>query len=147
MRLKNVKRPKPAQLNMTSMIDVIFLLLIFFVCTANLNAVEEILPTQFSFSGANVSLIEPDPNFIDLKYARIRISYEKRVPHWQVEGQSCRTVQDVQDLLARIARTKPDLPVIIACDPVVPWGNVIDTYDICRSVGLQKIQYEVTTTQ
>ena len=147
MKLKNIKRPKPAQLNMTSMIDVIFLLLIFFVCTANLNAVEEILPTQFSLSGVTISDLEPEPGFLNLQYARIRISYQNRIPYWQIEGQSCQTVHDVQAVLARIARSKSDLPVIIASESNVPWGNVIDTYDICRSVGLEKIQYEVTATE
>ena len=147
MRLKNVKRPKPIPLNMTSMIDVIFLLLIFFVCTANLNAIEEILPTDFSRSGTNVSLIEPDPDFIDLKYARIRITYPNKTPHWQVEGHGCRSLQETRDVLSRIARSKPDLPVIIASEAAVPWENVIDTYDACRSAGLVRIQYEVTVTK
>ena len=37
---------------MTPMIDVIFLLLIFFVCTARFRASEEVLPTSLSLPGA-----------------------------------------------------------------------------------------------
>ena len=40
------------EVKMTPMIDVIFLLLIFFVCTASFRAVEEVLPTNLSLPGA-----------------------------------------------------------------------------------------------
>jgi biopolymer transport protein ExbD len=125
------------------MIDVIFLLLIFFVCTANLNAIEELLPTRFSFSGITQSEIPPELEFLDLKFARIGIVYQNRKPHWQVEGQNCNSTDALRNLLLRIAQAKNDLPIIIASDANVPWEHVIDAYDACRAAGLQKIQYEI----
>ena len=43
---------------MTPMIDVIFLLLIFFVCTASFRAAEEVLPAQMPSSGTIAADVE-----------------------------------------------------------------------------------------
>ena len=45
---------------MTPMIDVIFLLLIFFVCTASFQAPEQILPTNLRLPGSLDNLPPPD---------------------------------------------------------------------------------------
>jgi len=145
MRLKNLRRSKPVQLSMTSMIDVIFLLLIFFVVTANFNVLEELLPTNFSFSGSTVTGIAlPEQQILSQGFARIRITYENQTPHWQVEGQNCRSIREVRTLLGRISRTKNDLPIIIASDANVPFEHVIDVYDASRAAGLRNIQFEVS---
>lgn len=127
------------------MIDVIFLLLIFFVVTANFNVLEELLPTNFSFSGSTVTGIAlPEQQILSQGFARIRITYENQTPHWQVEGQNCRSIREVRTLLGRISRTKNDLPIIIASDANVPFEHVIDVYDASRAAGLRNIQFEVS---
>lgn len=132
-------RPKPAGLNMTSMIDVIFLLLVFFVCTANFKPPEEVLPMESTLPGnavAEVSL--PDP--IDLDQVFIQISFNQ-IPSWQVEGNQCTTLDDVQRILRTVWEIKPDIPVVIAAAENVPMEDVIDIYDVSRRVGLSQIQF------
>lgn len=124
---------------MTPMIDVIFLLLIFFVCTANFQPLEGTLPTNMALSGSSaVEIVLPDPRQVDV--ARIRLTFEGSA-HWQVEGNSCTSLREVRDLLVRLREIKADLPVIIDCAGNVPMEHLIDLYDICRAAGLSRIQF------
>ena len=124
---------------MTPMIDVIFLLLIFFVCTANFMPLEKLLPMNTTLPG-NVSadIVLPDP--VDLDVAVVQIFFDRQ-PHWQIEGNRLTTLREVQDILRLIRDIKPDIPVIIESADNVPMENVIDIYDICLRLGLTDIQF------
>ena len=126
---------------MTPMIDVIFLLLIFFVCTTNFNPLEEILPMDATLPGNVIAdIVLPDP--IDLDTVLIQISFD-RTPHWQIAGNQFSSLHEVQDFLRRIRSVKEDIPVIIDSTENVPMENVIDVYDVSRRVGLSNIQFPV----
>jgi len=132
-------RAKPAELQMTPMIDVIFLLLVFFVCTANFMPAEKILPMDTTLPGSTVAeMVLPD--WTNLDVVEIQIFFDRK-PHWQIEGNRCFTLSSVQHLLQSIQSVKPDIPVIIAPAGTVPMENVIDVYDLCRRVGLSRIQF------
>ena len=52
MKLKKLREGNPPiELNLTSMIDVFFLLLIFFVCTSSFDEPEKNLPTKLATQG------------------------------------------------------------------------------------------------
>ena len=121
------------------MIDVIFLLLIFFVCTASFQQGEELLPTNMSLPGSStIEVAIPDPQRLDT--VRIRLTYDER-PHWQVEGRRCDTAPDVRNLLRHLAAANRSLPVIIDADGNVPMECVIDLYDWSRLAGFDQIQF------
>ncbi len=143
MRLKYVKRPPVIQLSMTSMIDVIFLLLIFFVCTANLDQIEALLATELSSSGVTGGVSVTDPAELNLDSARVTIRYENGRPAWQVESHACENLGDLQSVLVQIARAKDDFPVVISCDENVPVEYWLDVIDACRQVGLANISFEL----
>ena len=133
------QRTKPVELKMTPMIDVIFLLLVFFVCTANLDPTEEILPMDTTLPGnVEVDVVHLDP--VDLDAVLIQITFDQE-PHWQIEGNQCSTLREVQGILRLVRDVKADIPVIIESADNVPMANVIDVYDICRRVGLSQIQF------
>jgi biopolymer transport protein ExbD len=130
---------KIEEFRMTPMIDVIFLLLIFFVCTANFQLPEEILPMDTTLSGnVTADIVLPDP--VNLDTVLIQIFFDTQ-PHWQIEGHHCLTLHEVQNVLRSIQNVKADIPVIIESADNVPMENVIDIYDLCRQVGLSRIQF------
>ena len=131
------------QLSMTSMIDVIFLLLVFFVCTANFERLEALLTTELASSGVTGSVTVTPPEILDLDHARITILYENGQPAWQVEGHDCRSLRDLQSVLAQIARAKDDFPIVIFCDDNTPVEFWLDVIDACRQVGLTNISFEL----
>ena len=48
---------------------------------------------------------------------------------------------EVRDVLATVAAVRSDLPVVLDIAAQVPLGDVIDVYDQCRVVGLEKVQF------
>ena len=139
MRYKQLRR-KPIELRMmTPMIDVIFLLLIFFVCTSDFTPPEKVLQMETMLPGSLVAekvLLDP----VNLDSVLIQIFFEHEL-HWQIEGNRCTSLRDAQNILRLIRDVKPDIPVIIESADNVPIENVLDIYDVCRSVGLSNIQF------
>ena len=124
---------------MTPMIDVIFLLLIFFVCTASFQRSEELLPTNMSLPGSS-DIEVAFPDLRQLEVVRLRLTYDKR-PYWQVEGNHCEAAAEVRVLLGHLATEDRALPVIIDADANVPMDHVIDLYDWSRLAGFDQIQF------
>ena len=129
------------EVRMTPMIDVIFLLLIFFVCTASFRAVEQVLPTNLLLPGAIGSEAPIDPEVADLDEIVVKILWADGRPRWRINEKDHDRLDDVGAVLASVARVKNDLPVILDVDGAVPLENVIDAYDLCRRIGLMKIQF------
>ncbi len=126
---------------MTPMIDVIFQLLVFFVCTASFQAAEEVLPTSLSLPGGVESQIEIDPEWKDLDEIVVKILWLEGGIGWEINQRRYARLDDVQAVLAGVAQVKIDLPVILDVDDDVPLENVIDVYDVCRQLRLQRIQF------
>jgi biopolymer transport protein ExbD len=123
------------------MIDVIFLLLIFFVCTANFQAPERTLPTHLLLRGSIQSEVEIDPEIVDLGEIVVKLIWHQGRTHWQINDVDYTQLAEVQAVLAKIKQLKADLPVILDVDASVPMEDVIDVYDLCRQIGLERVQF------
>jgi len=129
------------EVKMTPMIDVIFLLLIFFVCTASFRN-EEVLPLPFPpLPGTIETAVEIDPLEEDLDEIVVKILWRDGAVFWEINGQEYYDLDRVEGVLTTVRRLKSDLPVILDVEPAVPMENVIDVYDLCRQVGLEKVQF------
>jgi biopolymer transport protein ExbD len=137
-------RPRTGlEIPMTPLIDVVFLLLVFFLLTARFHAAERLLPSRVSApqaSGAGRPQETPPPEE-DFDEVVVRILWTGGRPAWQVNGQSLAGLGEVRDILAAVARVKSDAPVILHPDSAVPLGHVIDVYDVTRLVGFPKVQF------
>lgn len=127
-------------LSMTAMIDVVFLLLIFFVCTASFQAVEMVLPSNLLIS-ANASLDVPIEPPDDLERIVVEVQWTDGAAHWRVNDQPCATRTELAELLGAIASVERSLPVVIDCADPVPLAEAIAVYDLSRSLGLTKVQF------
>ena len=126
---------------MTPMIDVIFLLLIFFICTASFQPPEEILPTRLSLPGDIESDVPIDPEVLDLDQIVVKVLWRAGRAQWQINQVDYDRLAQVRAVLGEVKKVKVDLPVILDVDPPVPMENVIDVYDLCRGVGLERVQF------
>lgn len=126
---------------MTPMIDVIFLLLIFFVSTASFRAAEETLPTNLSLPGTLAESEPIDPELEDLDDVVVKILRREGRTGWQINGEDLPNLGEVRAKLEAVAKVKIDLPVILDVEGDVPIENVIDVYDICRQIGLERVQF------
>ncbi len=126
---------------MTPMIDVIFLLLIFFVCTASFQPPEEILPTQLSLPGTVDSDVPLDPEVADLEEIVVKILWREGRARWRINDVDYGQLAQVHAVLTGVKQVKADLPVILDVEAAVPMEHVIDVYDLCRGVGLERVQF------
>lgn len=127
--------------SMTPMIDVVFLLLIFFVCTASFQPIEALLPGDLLISGAGIANVplEEQPQ-LERVVLRAAIDSQDRVA-WTVNEKECGSHEQLQDLLAALAEIDPTLPVVVDPDRDVPLGDVINGYDTARQAGFGKVKF------
>ncbi len=138
---RHTERRRELTLSMAPMIDVIFLLLIFFVCTASFRPPEQVLPTQVSLPGAEPAETPPDDEFEDLDDLVVKVLWQETSPAWELNNRRYGSLGEVRTVLEAAQRVQPGLPVILSVEPEVPMNHVIDVYDLCRIVGLARVQF------
>jgi biopolymer transport protein ExbD len=134
--------------NMTPMIDVVFQLLIFFVCTANFQKQEESLAATPRFApqagGGGAAVDRPPPELEDLQQVELNITRSAGATRWTVNSDVCRSLAEVRArlaALAKIAQYKTIVPVVLDAADDVPMADAIDAYDLCLRLGFQKVQF------
>ena len=132
---------------MTPMIDVVFLLLVFFVWTASFQIAEQMLPAELSSQMGTdpTTLVEPPPEK-DLDDIVIAVSFNGN-PAWTLNGQPLASADVVERRLASIARVDPAATVIVHPAPEVPLEYVIQTYDAAKLTGFTSVSFAVNGTQ
>lgn len=125
---------------MTPMIDVVFLLLIFFVCTASLQKLESPLQADMVLSGASdlPAATEPTP---ELQEVVVRGQWAGARGVWLVNGTACGAVGRLRGVLAALAEIDRSLPVVVDADGPTPLGEVIAAYDAARSAGFETVRF------
>ena len=139
-------RRTPVDLQLTPMIDCVFLLMVYFIWSSSFTIAEQSLPSQLSAStGSGVPSSEtPPPPEADFEDVVVRILWQGSAPTWTVNESPVPSLAALKQSLAQVARIKRDAPVILHPDPDVPLGNVIEVYDLSRIVGFEKIQFAVS---
>jgi biopolymer transport protein ExbD len=126
---------------MTPMIDVVFQLLIFFICTASFQLSEELLPTGLAITGGAVPpMIDIDP---EIERIIVRGKSIDRGTKWTVNDRSCTSLVEVGQMLRAVAAIDRALPVVLDVGSEVPLGDMIDVYDLCRLVRFERIEFAV----
>lgn len=127
--------------SMTPMIDIVFLLLIFFVVTASSQTREQLLPTVLAASGvveADVVPPEPDPLTVDVW---LKLFAEEGQTVVDMNGTLYRNLEELKGQLRALADLGPDNPVILDIRPNVPLGDLVDVYDTCQAAGFESISF------
>lgn len=126
MRFSSNNNSKPASLALTSMLDVIFLLLCFFVTASVYSQWEsEIsiqLPTAETSDEPNRLPGEVIVNVTDNGFVRLN-------------GMNVELV-DLENRLSKLAKIYPDQSVIIRADRVTKYEHLVKVIDTCRKAGV-----------
>lgn len=132
---------RPLKVEMTPMIDVVFLLLIFFLWTSSFQVAEQMLPSgvaKETVAGGNTSEATEQADFENII---VRISWENAAPVWSINERDIRDWSEVTSTIAAVARVKSEVPVVVDPDPDVPLGHVIDVYDLSRQIGCEQVRF------
>ena len=132
---------------MTPMIDVVFLLLIFFVWTAGTQIVEYILTSQMSAQLGNQEseINDPLPEQ-DFDNVVIRVRWDGKLPDWTINEQGMQTIDEVLSTLTALASINIDAPIIVHPDENVPVGIVIEVYDQAKLSGFTKVSFALNNS-
>lgn len=128
---------------MTPMIDVVFLLLIFFVCASIGQIPESLLPTPLS-SGALEATQEVDvPKPLGEVWVKLRRVHgpQETITQAELNDQIYADWTDLRGTLRELASVAPEIPVILDIGPAVPVGDLVDIYDTCRSAGFDSVKF------
>lgn len=129
---------------MTPMIDVVFLLLVFFVWTVSFQVVEQILPSQMSSQlGDQPSEMQEPPPEADFENLVVHIGWDGQQPLWSLNEQPLASSDALRQRLMVVSAIKEDAPVILHPDGQVPLGYVIQAYDWSKQAGFQKVSFAV----
>lgn len=126
---------------MTPMIDVVFMLLIFFVWTASFHVAELILPSSLVTQSEGAQPV--DEQFEDLERVVVRIESDAMSPAqvWFVNDVSINSLALVRERLSLVAKINAELPVLVDPAASIPLGDVIDVYDAAKISGFQNVQF------
>ncbi len=135
MRLtRHTFRTTQPGLNMGAMIDVVFLLLIFFMCTTSFRPPEEILSADLPQVSSEAARRQ------DSSPTRIQLSGDADRLTITCDGKLCETF-DILLLELKKVRAIDDVPVIIAGQPEVPFEFMVKARDKCKAAGLTRVTF------
>tara|TARA_R110002072_G_scaffold13481_2_gene56818 strand:- start:10294 stop:10704 length:411 start_codon:yes stop_codon:yes gene_type:complete len=128
---------------MTPMIDVVFLLLIFFVCASIGQIRESTLPTPLAAGSIEAADSIEAPKPLGEVWVRLvrRGAGEGAVTTAEVNSQVYEDWNRLRGTLRELASIAPEIPVILDIGQSVPVGDFVDIYDTCRSAGFDNIQF------
>ena len=133
---------RPADQAMTPMIDVVFLLLIFFVCASLGQVRESLLPTELAAGGIGSQEIRDRPKPFGEVWLFLRPGAGGRTEVQVNEGGE--TYADFGRLkrqLDLLAAATTEIPVILDIEPNIPLGDMIRVFDTCDAAGFQSINF------
>jgi biopolymer transport protein ExbD len=134
----------PVNINVVPMVDVIFCLCVFFMCSFKIKQLEgkfaSWLPKDKGVGGAS------DPGEIQEMRVALFWDKEKQETRRQFGHNLVPDDTRLQEILndARqdfVKRGKPDTPVIIDGEVEVPWKDIYTVVDICKALEIEKIEF------
>ena len=124
---------------MTPMIDVVFLLLVFFLTTASFQRLEKLLPSSVS-AKSDTTLGEskdtpPSPPQEDIHDCVIKIKAQGDQIEYQWNGLVVTSLQDIQERLVAILNVRADVPIIVDPEDSIWAGDALRVYDTAKRAG------------
>jgi len=123
------------------MIDVVFLLLVFFLSTSSFQKLEKNLPGAVSTAPeakqqGNQETQEPPIGQSDLSDVVITIKRaQNQSLEYKLNEEPIASLNSLSQRLAAILKVRTDVPIIVQPDDIVPAGEAIRIYDLARSKG------------
>ncbi|MCP5179554.1 MAG: biopolymer transporter ExbD [Pseudomonadales bacterium] len=116
------------QINLTPMLDVVFIMLIFFIVTATFVKEVGIDINQPD----NNQPVNPDPN---KKSIVVRITSRDRI----IIGQNDVDIRSVRANIERLHAENPEAPVVVDADPDSSTDSLIQVMDASRQAGVYNV--------
>jgi biopolymer transport protein ExbD len=126
-------------ISMTPLIDVIFLLMIFFLMTINFQKPEGVLDNRLPQLGRRSS---EDPTK-DWETVKLRIQLTRAGSELRIHLQE-RVVSDYEALGHYLDQLPPDILIIVEPEDDVPYKHVIGVYNACLKSKKREIVFSIS---
>ncbi len=117
---------EPVEIQMTSLIDCVFLLLIFFLVSSQMKKVEKELPIELPQANATRQ-VKAVPDLTTVSVDKLGALYVNSLP---VGAEGLRAK------LREAAREQPGLRIRINGDVFAPFRSIVQVLDACQGEGL-----------
>ena len=133
MKFRKDSELKNVEVNLTPLIDVVFLLLIFFMVSTTFDKQTQI---QIKLPEADsAETVENEPRVIDIGVN------EKGQYYVNQEELLKSDAETLKRMLVKVAEGKTDLPVIISADGKAPHQSVVTVLDVASQLGLTQMTF------
>ena len=124
---------------MTPLIDVVFQLLIFFICASTGHLKELLLATDLRPGDVTSSTeVEHEKPLGDV-WIRLRRSNDATIA--LLEDREFDKLSDLEETLKSLAAVAPEIPVNLDIADDVALGDVIQIYDTCRAARFRSVNF------
>jgi biopolymer transport protein ExbD len=135
----------PVAINVTAMVDVIFCLCLFFMCSLKFKQLEGKIE---SWLPKDRGVSQAPPEKIVLEEIRVFMRWDGGKTTVKVGNRKAVTDVDAElmPIILQMAGDwkkagKTDFPVLIDALPDVPWRDVIHILDLCKKENLERIEF------
>ena len=131
--MKALQEDEPYEIPMTSLIDIVFLLLIFFL-----------VATNFSRRESDHSVVLPESE-AGVKAAQVpdRLVINVRQEGTLVVNGRVMTETELRVMVRNFVGAHPANPAVIRADAKVPYREVMKVFGICRAGGIKNVDLPV----
>jgi biopolymer transport protein ExbD len=130
---------------MTPMIDVVFLLLVFFICASVGGTADHLLPAVLKGSSEPAEIVKPADEPDDWEHPAIHIRIVPDDVGMQIllNEQKLADTDALTDRLTRLAAVDPDSRIILDIHDEIQVQQFVSVYDLCQSLKFQNISFAV----
>jgi biopolymer transport protein ExbD len=139
-----IRKSSSMDIMMTPMIDVVFLLLIFFLTTSSFEKIEMLLPSSVTeasdatTAGTAEATTEPSQTEVDEVIVQLKTGPQGE-PQITLNEQPLSGLPELTQKLAAIRKVRRDVPVILEPTDNIATLHVIETYDTIRQIGFSSV--------
>ena len=136
----------PVQINVTALVDIIFCLIIFFMCSFHFKQLEGKIETWLPKDrGVN----QGTPQKVVLEEIRVFMRWDaatattsRRVGNRAAAGSDEELMAIIKSMDADYKKAgKTDYPVLIDALKEVPWRDVVHVLDMCKRESMERIEF------
>jgi len=126
-----------ARVNLTPMIDVVFLLIIFFMVVTKFHELEREIDVKLPKTSDAQPLTEPPREII------VNV---KRDGTFTIRGKA-KSLDDIREILRRAKESYPGQTVLVRGDAKTYYGHVAKVLGVCKGVGIDNSNLAVLQEQ
>ena len=131
MNLRQRARPETFGFQIAPMVDILLVLLVFFIVTWNFALTEYALDVKVP----NATQAKETTSYVDQTVVNVRADGSIVMNRKQI------SLADLAEKLKQLAKLYPDYAVIVRGDQKVNYKYIVDVLDMCRAANIYNIAF------